>query len=115
TRRFSNLTFGGLTFTNPEIAVPFDIQSQNTREFHAAKTARDRYQLSEFLPDMIIGMDVLKQSHLYISFQNQRIYVSPAGDGRPLSPQPLETSWFNVWKYGYDTFLYPRRRPFFAL
>ena len=113
--RFSNLSFAGLSFRNPEIAVPLDILSKDTKEFHARKTARDQYHLSEFLPDMIIGMDVLKQSHLYISFQNQRVYVSPAGDGPPLAPQPLETRWFNVWKYGYDTFLYPRRRPFFAL
>lgn len=112
---FSNLSFGGLTFGNPEIAVPFDIVSQDTKEFHARKTARDSYHLSEFLPDMIIGMDVLKQSHLYISFQNQRIYVSPAGDGAALNPAPIATSWFNVWKYGYDTYLYPRHRPFFAL
>jgi hypothetical protein len=113
--RFSSLTFGGLTFANPEIAIPFDIQSQNTREFHASKTARDTYNLSEFLPDMIIGMDVLKQAHLYISFQDQRVYVSPAGDGQALTAVPAKTSWFNVWRHGYDTYLYPGRRPFFSL
>jgi hypothetical protein len=114
-RRFSSLTFGGLTFNNPEIAIPFDVQSQNTREFHASKTARDSFHLSEFLPDMIIGMDVLKQTHLYISFQDQRIYISPAGDGQALTAAPAKTSWFNVWRHGYDTYLYPGRRPFFSL
>jgi len=114
-RKFSSLSFGGLTFNNPEIAIPFDTLSQNTREFHARKTARDTYYLSEFLPDMIIGMDVLKQTHLYISFQDQRVYVSPAGDGQPLAATPAKTSWFNVWRHGYDTYLYPGRRPFFSL
>ncbi|HEX4106287.1 MAG TPA: retropepsin-like aspartic protease [Rhizomicrobium sp.] len=114
-RRFSSLSFGGLTFDNPEIAIPFDIQSQNTREFHAARTARDSFHLSEFLPDMIIGMDVLKQTHLYISFRDQRVYVSPAGDGQALTATPVKTSWFNVWRHGYDTYLYPGRRPFFSL
>ena len=114
-RRFSSLTFGGLAFDNPEIAIPFDIQSQNTREFHASKTARDSYHLSEFLPDMIIGMDVLKQTHLYVSFRGQRVYVSPAGDGQVLMAMPAKTSWFNVWRHGYDTYLYPGRRPFFSL
>jgi hypothetical protein len=78
-RRFSSLSFGGLSFNNPEIAIPFDTLSQNTREFHARKTARDTYHLSEFLPDMIIGMDVLKQTHLYISFQDRRRRQKPAG------------------------------------
>jgi hypothetical protein len=102
--RFSSLGFGGLTFGNPEIAVPVDALTENTREFHAAKTARDTFRLSEFLPDLVIGMDVLKQTHLYISFQNRRVYVSAAGDGRALQPQPLKTSWFNVWRHGYDMY-----------
>ena len=117
-RRFSSLSLGGLTNSpNPrEIAIPFGTyQSQNTREFHASRTARNTYHLSEFLPDMIVGMDVLKQTHLYVSFQNQRIYVSPAGDGQALTATPVKTSWFNVWRHGYDTYLYPGRRPFFSL
>ena len=112
---FSSLTLGGLTFNNPQIAIPFDILSQNTHEFHASKILRDRYNLSEFLPPMIIGMDVLKQSHLYISFENHRIYVSAAGDGRALDrPAPTEAHWFNVWRYGYDSYL-PYIHKLFAL
>jgi hypothetical protein len=112
---FSSLTLGGLIFNNPQIAIPFDILSQNTHEFHASKILRDRYNLSEFLPPMIIGMDVLKQSHLYISFRNQRIYVSAAGDGRTLDrPAPTEAHWFNVWRYGHDYYL-PYIHKLFAL
>jgi hypothetical protein len=102
---FSSLTIGGLTIANPEIGIPVDIMSQNTGQFHAARAIRNRYHLSDFLPPMIIGMDVLRQSHLYISFQNHRIYVSPAGDGAALDAGPVKTSWFNVWKYGYDSYL----------
>jgi hypothetical protein len=108
---FSALEFAGLRFRNPRFAIPVDVMTQNTNEFHAAKTARNTYRLSEFLPDMVIGMDVLKQTHLYIAFQDQRIYVSAAGDGRALKPEPLKASWFNVWRFGYDTYL-PYRRPF---
>ena len=111
---FSSLTFGGLTVSNPQIAIPFDIVSQNTGEFHADRVLRDTYPLSQFLPPLILGMDVLKQSHLYVSFRNQRIYVSAAGDGPALKPAPIKTSWFNVWRYGYDTY-FPYMHKFFAL
>src|SRR6185437_8252703 len=113
--RFSSLTFGGLTIADPQIAVPFDVLSQNTQEFHASKVLRNTYRLSEFLPPMIIGMDVLRQSHLYISFRNQRIYVSAAGDSRALQQAaPAKTIWFNVWRNGYDAYL-PYIHKFFAL
>jgi hypothetical protein len=109
--RFSMLTFGGLAFRNPEIAIPFDALSQSTREFHANHVLQDRYPLSQIQPDMIIGMDVLGKTHLYISFQDQRVYVSPDGDGQPLPPQPIKTSWFNVWHFGYDM-VWRDRHPF---
>ena len=113
--RFNRLTLGGLTIDNPDIAVPFNITTQDTGEFHASKVLLNRFPLSELLPPMIIGMDVLKQSHLYVSFRNQRIYVSPAADGQPLKQQaPTSVSWFNVWRYGYDAYL-PYLHKLFAL
>ncbi len=113
--RFSSLAFGGLSFNDPQIAIPFDTLSQSTREFHASRIIADRYPLSQFLPDMVIGMDVLKQTHLYVSFRDQKIYVSAAGDGSVLNAAPVKTSWFNQWRFGYDTYLYPLHRPFFGL
>lgn len=115
THRFGSLNLGGLTFNNPQIAVPVNVMTQDTGEFHASRVLRNKYPLSELLPPMIIGMDVLKQSHLYISFRNQRIYVSAAGDGPALKQQaPAGTHWFNVWKFGYDAYL-PYIHKFFAL
>jgi hypothetical protein len=102
---FSSLTFGGLTINNPQIAIPFDVLTQDTQDSHISRVIRNTYHLSEIQPPIVIGMDVLKQSHLYISFRNQRIYVSAAGDGQALKPAPIESSWFNVWRYGYDTYL----------
>ena len=63
------------------------------------------------MPDMVIGMDVLKYSHLYISFQNQRIYISAAGDGPALTAPPLPPTYFNVWRWGYGSM----RQPFVRL
>lgn len=111
---FSSLTFAGLTITKPQIAVPFDIWTQNTHEFHANRLIANRYPLSGFLPPMVIGMDVLKHSHLYISYRNQRIYVSAAEDGPALKAPPIKTSWFNVWTHGYDDYL-PYLHKYFGL
>lgn len=109
--RFSSLSFGGLTLNNPQLAIPFDILSQSYEDFHISRTARNTFYLSEILPDIVIGMDVLRQSHLYISFQSERVYVSPAGDGQPLKQQaPVNASRFNVWRYGYNSF-YNFRHP----
>ena len=101
---FSSLTIGGMAFANPEIAVPFDVLSQSYDDSHIARTARNTFHLSEILPDIVIGMDVLKQTHVYLSYQNQLVYLSPAGDGQVLTQQgPANTSWFNVWRFGYDS------------
>jgi beta-lactamase regulating signal transducer with metallopeptidase domain len=100
---FSSLTFGGLTVNNPQIAIPFDVETQNTHEFRGPTVIRDRYHLSDILPPIILGMDVLRQTHLYISFRNNRVYVSPAGDGQALKQQaPTKPIWFNVWRDSYD-------------
>ena len=110
---FSSLTWGGLTVDNPQISIPFDILTQNNHEFHANHITLDRYPLSQILPDLVIGMDVLKQSHLYISFQNQRVYVSAAEDSQEaLKAGPIKTRWFNVWTGGYDPYIYPYHHPF---
>lgn len=38
--KFGRLTFGGLDANNPQIAIPFDVDTQSTHEFHAVKVAR---------------------------------------------------------------------------
>jgi predicted aspartyl protease len=83
---FTRLTLGGLTANNPQIGIPPSTLT------------------SKMLPDLVIGMDLLKHSHLYISIQNQRIYVSAAGDGPPLRTPALSPTYFNVWPYPwYET------------
>jgi len=109
--RFSGLTLGGMSFSNPELAVPFDVLFQSYNDSHISRTARNTFHLSEILPDIVIGMDVLKQTHLYLSFQSGQVYVSPASDGQALKQTaPMEISWFNVWRYGYDSY-YNFRHP----
>jgi hypothetical protein len=96
---FSRLSFGGLTAGNVHVAIPLDVMSQSTKIFHASKVARDTYYLHEIIPDMVIGMDLLKHSHLYVAFQSSRVYVSAAGDGPALNEAaPAKTTWLNVYR-----------------
>jgi len=89
THVFKSLSFGGLTAGNMHVAVPLDVMSQSSKIFHASKVARDTFYLHELMPDMVIGMDLLRHSHLYVSFQNDRVYVSAAGDGPALAASPV--------------------------
>jgi beta-lactamase regulating signal transducer with metallopeptidase domain len=95
--RFSSLSFGGLTASNPQIAIPFDIKSQSSGISHISKTAQNSFYLHELIPDLVIGMDVLKHAHLYVAFGSARVYVSAAGEGPALKPEPIASSWFNVY------------------
>jgi Aspartyl protease len=103
THTFSRLTLGGLTVTNPQIAIPLgNIPVPHETMTKANLSARyPPLYLPDLMPDMVIGMDVLKHSHLYISFENQRVYVSAAGDGPALTPAPTKASWFNVRAYPF--------------
>lgn len=93
---FSRLDLGGLAAGNVHIAIPLDGLTQSTNLFHAKKTALDVFHIHEIMPDMVIGMDILRHSHLYVSFKNDRVYVSAAGEGPALAATPAKTSWFNV-------------------
>jgi len=95
--RFSTLSLGGLTASNPQIAIPFDVKTQSSEITHASKTARQYYDLHEIMPDLVIGMDLLKHSHLYVSFKNDRVYVSAAGEGSALVPGEIKTGRLNVY------------------
>lgn len=96
THTFSRLSFGGLTAGNVRVAIPLDVMSQSTKIFHATKILQDTFPIHEIMPDMVIGMDILRHSHLYVAFNSARVYVSAAGDGEALTATPAKTTWFNV-------------------
>lgn len=35
-------------------------------------------------PDMLIGMDVLRQLHIYIAFAEEKLYVTEVTQGEPV-------------------------------
>jgi hypothetical protein len=96
THVFKSLSFGGLAAGNVRVAIPLDVMSQSTKIFHISKVLQDVFPIHEIMPDMVIGMDILRHSHLYVAFNSDRIYVSAAGEGEALTAAPAKTTWFNV-------------------
>jgi predicted aspartyl protease len=65
-RHFESLSFGGVTVLNPRIGLePND----------KTKVLEGR----SWMPKLIIGMDVLKQLHLFISYKEKAVYATTAG------------------------------------
>ena len=71
--QFQELSIGGITVTEPQITL-FPNLLRGT-----GRTNLDGEQMS--LPEMIIGMDILRELHLYISFKEQNIYPLNAVGG----------------------------------
>ena len=99
---FPALSLGGLTLTNVRIAVVRDARTEDNGEYHIARTLPTQFNLNQLLPDLTLGMDVLRQTHLYISFRDQRVYVSRAEDGTGMPPAMSAPNKLTVWHFGYE-------------
>jgi hypothetical protein len=69
--RFHNLTFGGVTVTNPLFVLP-----RPPADAGRVGSARR--------PDITIGMNVLRALHLYFAFKERVLYVSAADAAQPV-------------------------------
>jgi predicted aspartyl protease len=58
---FATMSFGGVQVNNPTISI-------------LPNSSYPRY-----FPDILVGIDILRQLHLYISYNEKRLYVTPAG------------------------------------
>ena len=99
---FSSLSLGGVRLTHIPVAIVRDAKTERDGEIHISRAIPDRFDLGQLLPDLTLGMDVLRQTHLYISFRNQRVYVSAADDGNGLPPAMATPNKLTVWHYGYE-------------
>jgi len=76
---FAQIAFGGVIANN----VPARIQANSmVRKKDKEPTLGSRAQFtstpSERLPDLALGMDVLRRLHLYVAFGQSKLYVTPA-------------------------------------
>ena len=77
---FPQIAFGGVIANN----VPALIQTNSmvhkiNREPTLGSRAHFDTALSERVPDLALGMDVLHQLHIYAAFGENKLYVTPAG------------------------------------
>ena len=85
-RVFSTLDFEGVAVKNPHITiVPDLIGKKDPNNGMRTDTRAKMVDDIEDRPDMLIGMDILKKLHIYIAFDENKIYISEAS--APPKPQ----------------------------
>ncbi len=74
--RFASLDFGGVAVANPAVDIlpglGRDPQLPSLTGTRIGDTQTER------LPDLLIGMDILRHLHLYIGYREQKLYVTPS-------------------------------------
>ncbi|MCX7280887.1 MAG: pepsin/retropepsin-like aspartic protease family protein [Alphaproteobacteria bacterium] len=74
---FSKMSFGGMTVDNPEVIVVPDIMSRNADKSPMARNRTYNHNADLILPELSLGMDVLKHLHLFMAFGEQALYIAP--------------------------------------
>ncbi|MEY4878807.1 MAG: hypothetical protein RJB62_275 [Pseudomonadota bacterium] len=71
---FEQLTLNGLEINEPVMTILPDLIVSDTDQLMGLRSGLR-------LPDLIIGMSVLSRLHLYIAYDEKRLYVTEAGPG----------------------------------
>jgi hypothetical protein len=82
---FANLSLGGMTITHPEVMILPDVMNHNADTSPMPLNPVYHHNADLVLPELSLGMDVLKHFHLYLAFGEQALYVAPA-DAIPAVP-----------------------------
>lgn len=87
---FSRLSLAGVTFERPEVLIIPDVMNRNADRSPVSDNPTHHHNEGLILPELSLGMDVLKHLHLFLSFGEQALYVAPA-ETVPGSPARLST------------------------
>jgi predicted aspartyl protease len=91
---FKTIAFGDVTVTNPHVVVLPDMVGRNDPNNAGRTDSRiGRVDDNIVVPDVTIGMDVIKKLHIYVATKEQKLYITAAqpaaGPGQPgPSPSP---------------------------
>jgi hypothetical protein len=75
---FTKLSFGNVSMDNPEVLIVPDVMNHNADRSPMARNRAYLHNADLILPELSLGMDVLKHLHLFISFGEQALYLAPA-------------------------------------
>lgn len=76
-RRYSTLSFEGVTINNPLVIVR-PIQFGGAKD-PCGSSLQDAFaEMNRHVPDLIIGIELLRHLHMYYAVKEQKIYISPA-------------------------------------
>lgn len=73
---FKNLDLGGLSFGNPTLSI-FEIGAKTRAPTHLGSRIAD-FDERGGNTDFVLGLSELRHLHLYIAYQEQKLYISPA-------------------------------------
>ncbi|HSM95782.1 MAG TPA: pepsin/retropepsin-like aspartic protease family protein [Rhizomicrobium sp.] len=79
--RFKSLVAGGVAIANPQIVL--------VRDALADRLKQEEIDAHHLMPDtrrtpqLILGMDILRQLHVYIAYREKKLYVTAAAAGMP--------------------------------
>jgi predicted aspartyl protease len=76
--RFKSLAMNGITVSNPVLNILPDRAEQQMRNELGKLASDPQYDIDGELPRLILGMDVLRQLHLYIAYKERMLYVTGA-------------------------------------
>jgi predicted aspartyl protease len=74
---FDDMAFGDIAVKNAHVLIMPDLMSTDN-PLMSRSEAGVRRKMGLTMPDMIIGMNILRKLHLYLAFGEGRLYVSPA-------------------------------------
>jgi len=86
--KFSKLSFGGITVEKPEVLVVRDVMNRNADRSRVAANPAYRHNAGLILPELSLGMDILKHLHLFMAFGEQALYIAPDGAMADASAKP---------------------------
>jgi predicted aspartyl protease len=94
--RFKSLSLEGLSISNPTLRVIPDLVRTKMLDPHDSLEGETRIKSPDVqtgLGHMILGMDILRQLHVYVAYKEEKLYITPAktaaGPGAAKAPTPL--------------------------
>jgi hypothetical protein len=76
---FKTIAFGDVTVNNPRVVILPDVVGRNDPNNAGRTDSRIKKEDDDLEPDLSIGMDVIRQLHIYVATKEEKLYITAAG------------------------------------